>query len=381
MITSSASAILGRRQAGLDAEHAGVGEVAAGADAEVQPPAGEVVEQHDPVGDHQRVVVGEAHHAGPEADVARPLGRHGQEQLRRGDRLPAGAVVLADPGLVEAEPVEEHDQLEVALERQRRVLPRLVVRGEEDAEAHAHDAHSRCRDTAPMPRRAALTRRPAGRPDAPRPPRPAPCRARAGCPILPPGNVWNARVDAPAGAAGLRRADRRHRAGRRPPPGLQRRGRLRHPRQRGRPPDAATGGALPVRQRVGPGALPDPGAAADRGRLGPPPPDGRPRRLPALRAVRRPAGAPAARGARARAPSSTCARTGCGPAGWTSADAAGLPILPGLARYERAGGRRHRPRPALHRAAHAQRASSTPRATPPARAPTRRCRPWACACG
>ena len=27
-------------------------------------------------------------------------------------------------------------------------------------------------------------------------------------------------------------------------------------------------------------------------------------------------------------------RTGCGPSGWTSADAAGLPILPGLARYD-----------------------------------------------
>jgi hypothetical protein len=33
--------------------------------------------------------------------------------------------------------------------------------------------------------------------------------------------------------------------------------------------------------------------------------------------------------------SSTCARTGCGrPATWTSADAAGLPIFPGLARYD-----------------------------------------------
>ena len=36
----------------------------------------------------------------------------------------------------------------------------------------------------------------------------------------------------------------------------------------------------------------------------------------------------------APARSSTCAPTGCGPAGWTSADAAGLPILPGLARYD-----------------------------------------------
>ena len=71
-----------------------------------------------------------------------------------------------------------------------------------------------------------------------------------------------------------------------------------------------------VRQRVGPGALPDPRAAPDRGRLGPPPADARPRRLPALRAVRGPARRRRAPGAPARAPSSTCARTACGrPAG------------------------------------------------------------------
>ncbi len=35
----------------------------------------------------------------------------------------------------------------------------------------------------------------------------------------------------------------------------------------------------------------------------------------------------------ARAPSSTCAQTRCAPNGWTSADAAGLPIFPLLVRY------------------------------------------------
>ena len=43
------------------------------------------------------------------------------------------------------------------------------------------------------------------------------------------------------------------------------------------------------------------------------------------------------------------------PAGWTSADAAGLPILPGLVRYDEAvTDGRHRPRPALHGGAHAE---------------------------
>ena len=40
------------------------------------------------------------------------------------------------------------------------------------------------------------------------------------------------------------------------------------------------------------------------------------------------------------------------PAGWTSADAAGLPILPGLARFDEVRAGRHRPRAALHGAAH-----------------------------
>ena len=40
------------------------------------------------------------------------------------------------------------------------------------------------------------------------------------------------------------------------------------------------------------------------------------------------------RGAPARVRSGTCAPTTCGPNGWTSADAAGLPILPGLVRYD-----------------------------------------------
>ena len=68
------------------------------------------------------------------------------------------------------------------------------------------------------------------------------------------------------------------------------------------------------------------------------------------------------------------------PAGWTSADAAGLPILPGLPRWDEAAGNAidhacASPRPA--RAA----PTSTRRATSPATPPTRPCRPWGCASG
>ena len=73
--------------------------------------------------------------AGAELDVAGPLGRRGDEDLRRGDDLGAGGVVLADPGFVPAELVEVGDELEVALDGQRRVLPGSVERRHEDAEA------------------------------------------------------------------------------------------------------------------------------------------------------------------------------------------------------------------------------------------------------
>ena len=66
----------------VDAHHEGVRRQRAGADAEHHPAAGEVVEQHHAVGQHQGVVVGQRAHAGAELDVLRALGRGGDEHLR-----------------------------------------------------------------------------------------------------------------------------------------------------------------------------------------------------------------------------------------------------------------------------------------------------------
>ena len=70
-----------------------------------------------------------------------------------------------------------------------------------------------------------------------------------------------------------------------------------------------------------------------------------------------------------------------GQPGWTNADAAGLPIFPGLARYEEAsqgpGGIRHALRFTVVRSRRAT--SRPPRTTLPA-TPAPTCRPWACAC-
>ena len=53
----------------LDAHHEGVGRQRAGAHAEHHAAPGEVVEQHHPVGQHQRLVVGERAHPGAEPEV------------------------------------------------------------------------------------------------------------------------------------------------------------------------------------------------------------------------------------------------------------------------------------------------------------------------
>ena len=119
---------------GFDAEHGGVGGELAGAGAEHHAAPGEVVEHDDAVGQHERVVVGERVDPGAELDVAGALGGRGDEHLGAGDELRAGRVVLADPRLVVAEAVEQGDQVEVSLQRQRGVHARLVHGRQEDPE-------------------------------------------------------------------------------------------------------------------------------------------------------------------------------------------------------------------------------------------------------
>jgi hypothetical protein len=73
-----------------------------------------VVQLHEALRHQEGMVVGQAGDAGAEADVLRPLRRRGDDQFRRCDGLPARRMMLADPGLVVAEPVEQLDHLDVA---------------------------------------------------------------------------------------------------------------------------------------------------------------------------------------------------------------------------------------------------------------------------
>ena len=96
-----------------------------------------------------------------------------------------------------------------------------------------------------------------------------------------------------------------------------------------------------------PGPYPIPLERADRGRLGPPRARAAAAALPPLRAVRRPA-----LGGGAGTPTSGAMfdlrSNALRPDGWTSADAAGLPIFPGLVRYDEVAAGAHHPRAALH---------------------------------
>src|SRR5581483_12496551 len=101
---------------------------------------GQVVQHDHPVGDPERVVVGQRHHAGTELDVPGLRGRPGDEHGRVRDYLGAARVVLTDPRLVVAELVEQLDGGEISGVRQRRVLlNRGVVWAEEYTESHAVD--------------------------------------------------------------------------------------------------------------------------------------------------------------------------------------------------------------------------------------------------
>ena len=367
---------------GVDPQHARVREVPAGPDAEVDAPAREVVELHDPVGNHQGVVVGEAHHAGPQPDVAGALGRHRQEDLGGGDRLPAGAVVLPHPGLVEAQLVQPHDQLEIAFQGEGGVLSGLVVRRHEDAEAHPHRPSLFGARRAPghTPRReardplAAVGLLALGAATAIGPPLPG----APACRVLPASNVWNRPVDALPVLPGSDGLIRSIGLGAALHPDFSNQGRYGIPINIVRRITPRRGCASPMpRSRTG--SVPDPGQAPHRGRQRPSSPPGRSGRVPPVRAVRRP---PRRRrsldgGVRGRvrprlqppAPGRMDQR-GCG----RPPDPAGPRPL------GRGRGAAHRPRPALHGPRHP---AGLRVPGPPRRRPTRpipRCRRWACAC-
>ena len=109
---------------------------APGPDTEHHPAPCQVVEKHHPVGHDERVVVGQRDHPGSELDPLCTLGCRSDEDVGSGNRLVAVGVVLSDPRLVVAELIEPVDQLEIAVDRQRRVVRRIVEGPDERPESH-----------------------------------------------------------------------------------------------------------------------------------------------------------------------------------------------------------------------------------------------------
>ena len=202
-------------------------------------------------------------------------------------------------------------------------------------------------------------------------------RAIGGCPVFPANNAWNQNVSklpVRSDSATLDRAASARPAGRRsctPTSAAAARTASRSwscPRRRSE-------GADPlhrVRRRERSRSVPDPAERAGRRRLVERRRPSRARRaaghVPSVRARTTRSGA-ATTGTRTSGVNWNLTSNKLRPLGWTSADAAGLPILPGLVRYDEVAGRRDPPRGALHRAGDADAATSSRRRT------TRRRRP------
>src|SRR5262249_42965476 len=79
------------------------------------------------------MVIGQREHAGTEHDALGPRRGAGNEEIGRAVNLEAAGMMLADPGLGEAELLQILDQPEIALHQERRVLVGRGKGRQEDA--------------------------------------------------------------------------------------------------------------------------------------------------------------------------------------------------------------------------------------------------------
>ena len=111
-----------------DLEELDVGGQAPGSDPHQEPSAGEMVEQRGLPRDLGRMLIGQAEHPGPELDGAGFVEQGRQEYERRRDRLDRGTGMLADPALLEPQPVRQDDGLAIFFENLSQVPGRIVHR-------------------------------------------------------------------------------------------------------------------------------------------------------------------------------------------------------------------------------------------------------------
>ena len=109
---------------------------AARSDAELEPAAAHVIELRHFGGDDDRIVIGNADDAGAEAQVLGLRYEAGHEHQRRRDRLAGRRKMLAEPQLLEAEPVGQQRFLGVLGKRLGKRAGRRVHRHHEKSETH-----------------------------------------------------------------------------------------------------------------------------------------------------------------------------------------------------------------------------------------------------
>ena len=94
-----------------------------------------VIELHESLRHHERMVVRQRDDAGAEHNPVGAFGSRRKEDLWRGDHLPSRRVVLTAPELVVSEVVHKLDQLEVALKLKRGVFAYRMMRRKKRAKA------------------------------------------------------------------------------------------------------------------------------------------------------------------------------------------------------------------------------------------------------
>jgi len=121
---------------GIDTEQFEIAGEAAGADAPVETTTRHLIELRDALREHQRIVIRQARHAGRQLHALRALERPRDEQIGARNVFPLRGEVLADPGFLVAEPVQQCQLLQIVVHRFRRIGARRVQRHREIPQSH-----------------------------------------------------------------------------------------------------------------------------------------------------------------------------------------------------------------------------------------------------
>ena len=120
----------------VELEEPFVADQATAAETVYEPAVGQVVEEGEPLGDHEGVVIGQVDRPRTEADPMGHRRRLGEEDVGGRDVLVGASVMLAHPNLVVTEPIGQRHLLELQVIGQRPVGPRERFGHQEQTKSH-----------------------------------------------------------------------------------------------------------------------------------------------------------------------------------------------------------------------------------------------------